>query len=158
MVPIHKSGDSLNVKNYRPICILNPIPKVFENTKFLTSCLGAEIVPEQIGFKKKISTEINLLTYHDILANALEGGEEVNSIYTDFSKAFDRVNHGVLIKKLEKLGVGGSLLRWILSYLTGRTQTVHINNFTSSQILVSSGVPQGSYHLITVYIYCLLMT
>ena len=147
VVPIHKSGDSSNVKNYRPICILNAIPKVFENivTKFLTSCLGAEIVPEQMGFKKNSSTEINLLTYHDILANALEGGEEVHSIYTDFSKAFDRVNHGVLIKKLEKLGVGGSLLRWILSYLTGRTQTVHINNFTSSQILVSSGVPQGSH-------------
>ena len=98
-----------------------------------------------MGFKKNFSTEINLLTYHDMLANALEGGEEVYSIYTDFSKAFDRVNHGVLIKKLEKLGVGGSLLRWILSYLTGKTQTVHINNFTSSQILVSSGVPQGSH-------------
>ena len=76
---------------------------MFENivTKFLTSCLGAEIVPEQMGFKKNSSTEINLLTYHDMLANALEGGEEVHSIYTDFSKAFDRVNHEVLIKKLE---------------------------------------------------------
>ena len=70
---------------------------------------------------------------------------KVHSIYTDFSKAFDRVNHGVLIKRLEKLGVGGSLLRWSLSYLTGRTQTIYINNFRSSQILVSSGVPQGSH-------------
>ena len=82
---------------------------MFENivTKFLTSCLGAEIVPEQMGFKKNSSTEINLLTYHDIVANAWEGGEEVHSIYTDFFNAFDRVNHGVLIKKLEKLGVEG---------------------------------------------------
>ena len=90
---------------------------MFENivTKFLTSCLGAEIVPEQMGFKKNSFTEINLLTYHDILANALERGKEVHLIYTDFSKAFDRVSHGVLIKELEKLEVGGSLLRWILS-------------------------------------------
>ena len=77
---------------------------MFENivTKFLTSCLGAKIVPEPMGFKKNSSTEINLFTYHDILANDLKGGEEVYSIYTDFSKAFDRVNHGVLIKKAGK--------------------------------------------------------
>ena len=104
MVSIHKSGDSSNVKNYRPICILNAIPKVFENivTKFLISCLDAEIVPEQMGFKKNSSTEINLLTYHDMLANALEGDEEVHSIYTDFSKAFDRVNLHDLNKKSGK--------------------------------------------------------
>ena len=147
MVPVHKSGDPENVANYRPISILNAIPKVFENlvTKFLTSCLGPNIIHEQFGFKKNSSTELNLLTYLDILTGALEGGVEVHSIYTDFSKAFDRVNHGLLISKLKTLGVSGTLLLWINSYITGRTQMVHLNNFKSSKILVSSGVPQGSH-------------
>ena len=73
------------INNNGPISILNAIPKIFKNivTKFLTSCLGPEIIHEQFGFKQNSSTELNLLTYVDILMDILERGEEVHSIYIE---------------------------------------------------------------------------
>ena len=76
---------------------------------------------------------------------ALESGSQVDVIYTDFSKAFDRVNHIILLAKLEALGITGSLLRWMDSYLTSRTQRVKTKGTYSSLIAVTSGVPQGSH-------------
>ena len=113
VVPIHKSGDKSNIKNYRPICIINTIPKMFENllTKYLSSQLSPEIIGQQFGFCVGRNTELNLLTYSQFILQALESGAEVHSIYTDFSKAFDKVPHDILINKLRTLGVNGSLLR-----------------------------------------------
>lgn len=147
VVPIHKSGDKSNIKNYRPICIINTIPKMFENllTKYLSSQLSPEIIGQQFGFCVGRNTELNLLTYSQFILQALESGAEVHSVYTDFSKAFDKVPHNILISKLKTLGVNGSLLRWLESYLTDRIQVVKINNFLSNEITVPSGVPQGSH-------------
>ena len=74
---------------------------------------------------------------------ALDSGLQVDAIYTDFSKAFD--NHVILLAKLEALGITGPLLRWMGSYLTGRTQRVNIKGTYSSLFAVTSGVPQGSH-------------
>lgn len=147
VVPIHKSGDRSNIRNFRPITILSIIPRVFESlvTKFLSSVLSPIINSEQFGFCSGKNAELNLLTYCHYISGALEVGAEVHSIYTDFSKAFDRVPHGVLLSKLETLGISGSLLDWIRSYLTSRTQMVRVNNFLSHEIPVPSGVPQGSH-------------
>ena len=75
----------------------------------------------------------------------MDGGGEVYSIYTDFSKAFDRVNHNILLNKLKIATMGGTLLQWIGSYLTNRTQMVNVSGFKSIDIEVPSGVPQGSH-------------
>lgn len=69
----------------------------------------------------------------------------MDTVYTDFSKAFDRVNHNLLVAKIEAFGVGGTLLSWFRSFLTGRTQVVRYRNYCSRLIIVSSGVPQGSH-------------
>ena len=147
VVPIHKSGSKSDVKNYRPVSILNVIPKLFENilTEYITPALGALIIDEQFGFMCRKSTELNLLSYVDYLLQALESGMEVHSIYTDFSKAFDRVNHELLLSKLKTAGVGGPLLDWFRSYLQDRVQVVRVHGFGSRSIRVTSGVPQGSH-------------
>ena len=147
MTPIHKSGSKADISNYRPVCILSAIPKLFENliTKYLTSLLGRTIIDEQFGFQRGRSTELNLITYVDYLSSVLDKGGVVHSIYTDFSKAFDRVNHTLLLKKLEAIGVSGAFLDWITGYLSDRSQIVKVNNFRSYEVMVPSGVPQGSH-------------
>ena len=76
---------------------------------------------------------------------ALDSGLQVDAIYTDFSEAFDRVNHVIRLAKLEALGITGPLLRWMESYLTGRTQRVNIKGTYSGLFAITSGVPQGSH-------------
>lgn len=147
VVPIHKAGDKSNVKNYRPISISDAIPKVFEKlvTKQLSTVFNPIIVNEQFGFCPYKNTELNLLTYTNYISEALETGVEVHSVYTDFTKAFDRVPHKLLLGKLDALGVSGAMLDWIGSYLGDRSQVVRVNNFLSNEIMVPSGVPQGSH-------------
>ena len=77
--------------------------------------------------------------------NQLEKGKQIDSIYTDFSKAFDRVNHEILFYKLKTLGISGNLLNWLISYLSNRTQQVKFQGKISKFINVTSGVPQGSH-------------
>jgi len=91
------------------------------------------------------STTTNLLLYHDYINTALEQRTQVDTIYTDFSKAFDTVNHSILINKLSSYGVGGPLLSWLSSFITNRYQLIRFNNFVSRYIEVPSGVPQGSH-------------
>lgn len=85
----------------------------------------------------------NLAEYTSFLRSNLGSRGQVDSIYTDFSKAFDKVDHKLLIFKLRKYGVSGSLLAWIESYLSNRTQVVKFKNTLSQSVNVTSGVPQG---------------
>ena len=79
------------------------------------------------------------------ISETLDNGGQVDVVYTDFSKAFDRVSHPILLEKLWKFGVRDPLLRWCADYLTGRSQLVKLGDSISQPILVTSGVPQGSY-------------
>jgi hypothetical protein len=99
----------------------------------------------QHGFVKGMSTVTNLACYSDYLLTNLKDCVQIDAIYTDFAKAFDRVPHKVLIGKLRQLGFSGSLLNWISCYLDGRIQNVKIGNSISHAIEVTSGVPQGSH-------------
>ena len=103
------------------------------------------ISPLQHGFISGRSTSTNLAIFSNYVLSVLEQGYQCDVIYTDFSKAFDRVDHSILIAKLHKLGFRSNLLNWFDSYLTGRVQYVRINNVTSNPIVVTSGVPQGSH-------------
>jgi len=147
ITPVFKAGDRSRVENYRPVSVLSAIPKIFESfvTEFMSDSFKNIIIQEQHGFKSGRSTLTNLLLYSDSLLRALEEGSQVDSIYTDFSKAFDRVNHGILCSKLQALGIEGSMLEWIRSYLMDRTQLVRVKGFVSRVIMVTSGVPQGSH-------------
>jgi len=95
------------------------------------------------GLKKSEFT--NLLTYHTDLINSIENGVQIDSVYTDFSKAFDKVNHYLLIILLQRFGLHSNFLNWLTSYLMDRCQLVKLSNSLSKVIFVSSRVPQGSH-------------
>lgn len=115
MVPIFKSGDKGKVCNYRPISKLSLIPKLFESliAKKLSNLLSNYTCPNQHGFWFKKSVFTNLLTYHTDLINSVENGVQIDSVYTDFSKAFDKVNHYLLKIKLQRFGLHGNFLNWL---------------------------------------------
>jgi len=98
----------------------------------------------QHGFMPKKSCLINLLEFLEYVTNAVDCGEAIDVIYLDFQKAFDKVPHVRLLKKLEAHGITGSLLNWIGEWLNGRLQRVVLNGNTSMLFYVISGVPQGS--------------
>lgn len=145
--PIPKGGDSTQITNYRPISITSVIPKMFESiiSKKLIPIFKNIIIDEQHGFMSSRSTCTNLLVLQHYLLDAFKAGLQVDVIYTDFSKAFDKIDHGILSAKLYNLGIRNPFYSWLVSFLTGRKQYVKIKNFNSSMYDVSSGVPQGSH-------------
>lgn len=146
VTPIFKSGSRPNVSDYRPISVLSHIPKIFESLvhRSISQALTPYINYQQHGFTAGRSTVTNLLIYTDYIFQSLDKQVQVDAIYTDFQKAFDKVDHELLLKKLAYSGIGGSLLRWFASYLKNRYQIININGHRSQRKLVSSGVIQGS--------------
>ena len=100
--------------------------------------------PYQFGFRNNHSQELALLYLVDKISNALDNGECVLGLFLDFSKAFDTVNHDILLTKLEYLGIRGIPLEWFKSYLADRRQYVIYNDIKSSCKTITCGVPQGS--------------
>lgn len=147
ITPVFKAGNKQNVLNYRPISIMGSIAKIFDciMTQKLTSKCIQFVTSRQHGFVKGRSTLTNLILYSDYIAQSLNRSVQVDSIYLDFAKAFDSVNHGILIYKLFNLGIKGSTLKWIASYLTNRELQVNIKGNFSRPFIVNSGVPQGSH-------------
>lgn len=96
------------------------------------------------GFFSKRSTQTNLMEYVSILAREIVDGGQVDSVYTDFNKANDKVDHGRLIGKLKWHGINSNLAQWFSSYLSDRSQFVVIGRSSSDRIIPTSGVPQGS--------------
>ena len=143
LVPIFKSGDRADVENYRGISLLSSVAKLFESiiTDELFKTYKHYIVPEQHGFYRGRSTATNLADYHTFLVSSVEAGNQVDVIYTDLSKAFDSVCHSQLEKKLYAIGVSGTYLQWITSYLTSRKQRVTVGGAVSREVTVTSGVP-----------------
>lgn len=147
LIPIFKSGQRAEIKNYRGIAIISCIPKLFEaiiNQKIFTQVRNS-IVSNQHGFFKGRSTSTNLLEFVNFALVSMDRGNSVETLYTDFSKAFDRVDIPMLIFKLKRMGFDTQLIKWIESYLTDRTQIVRFKSCYSDLIKVTSGVPQGSH-------------
>lgn len=145
---IHKGGDRDDLSNYRPISILPIFSKCLEkiiNERMSNFCEKHDIlIPNQFGFRKGYSTESALLKQKELILQGIEQKLFTLGIFVDFSKAFDRINHRTLLKKLEAYGFRGIFLTLIESYLKYRQQQVIINDKTSSLKHISCGVPQGS--------------
>ena len=155
ITPIHK-GDSRELfTNYRSTSLL-PIPaKCLE--RIVHSAIYDHVSPflteRQHGFVKGRSCETQLILTHHQWATALDQGRQVDVVCLDFSKAFDKLNHVVLLQKLCNFGITGSLLQWCESYLSNRRQRVVLDGISSSWSNVSSGVPHAGL-FISAFIFC----
>lgn len=147
VIPIYKSDEKDNVKNYRPISILSTFAKVFESLvcPYIQTHFKLYLSDSQHGFVGSRSTCTNLATFTEMLSDAIDRGKQIDVIYTDFSKAFDRVPHHILLSKLSAYGITGTLYNWLKSYLENRFFFVAVNGFESGTYKTSSGVPQGSH-------------
>lgn len=147
VTPVHKTGSIHNVENYRPISILCCLAKVLELLIHdrMYSAAKPIISEYQHGFVKNRSTVTNLMCYTSTLHACLEKRCQVDSIYFDFSKAFDKVPHGLTLTKLERLGFPDWIISWLRSYLVGRSAFVKLKNVKSDIYTTPTGVPQGSH-------------
>lgn len=147
VIPIFKSGDKHLAINYRPVCKNSTIAQVFDNiiTIKLTSVFENIIAPQQHGFTKQKSTLSNLLSFTETIHESFDEKCQLDAVYTDFSKAFDTIDHSALIFKLSCSGISGDLLRWLESYLRNRFQIVKLGKCFSKGFRTTSGVPQGSH-------------
>lgn len=146
IIPVHKKGPADNVGNYRPIALINSFAKVFEMllAERLEFQAKSRISDNQHGFCKGRSTTSNLVVFTEYVSRLLDKCLQVDTIYTDFSKAFDVLDHTILLNKLNQFGCSLNLLMLFESYLSDRTQYVEILGYQSNIFKATSGVPQGS--------------
>ena len=148
VTPIFKKGDKHEISNYRPISVLSLINKLFEKIihkrlyKYPTKC--NIIYQYQFGFREGHSTVQALTEITDRIKNAIDNKMLTCGIMIDLTKAFDTVNHNILLKKLYNYGLRGNVYKLFKSYLTNRKQYVKIKNENSDLKSISCGVPQGS--------------
>ena len=149
ITPVFKKGDKRKAGNYRPISLTSHIIKIFERIvrRNIISYLETNkiITDTQHGFRSGRSCFTQLLDHMENIYKNLQENKEVDVIYLDYAKAFDKVDHEILLVKLKKLGIKGKLLQWIKDFLSNnRFQTVLVNGKRSFLASVLSGVPQGS--------------
>ena len=148
IIPLHKGGNRAEPSNYRPISLTSHLIKTMERVvrAEMVSYLEFHMLmdPRQHGSRVGRSTLSQLLVHQDEVLKALEEGFNIDTIYTDFSKAFDKCDFGILLHKIKKLGIKGKLGRWIQSFLNQRQQKVMVNKMKSTGTPLKSGIPQGS--------------
>lgn len=154
--PMHKKGDTSDVNNYRPISLLTALSKILEKVMYCRVashlCKNKVLTKCQFGFQKGFSTENAIYTFTNEILNAMSNRKSPVGIFCDLSKAFDCVNHGILLDKLKYCGMNGTAHNWFKSYLTGRVQKVEISSSHNMQKTadfsnwgtIKNGVPQGS--------------
>ena len=140
VIPLYKSGDCELIVNYRPVSILPS----FSN-RLLNYIDKHEILcNSEYGFRKQHSTTLALIDMYDKISSSIDQGKCSVGVFLALSKAFDTVNHDILLNKLDYYGIHGLSLDWFKSYLTNRSQFVEFNGASSSSKFISCGVPQGS--------------
>ena len=146
--PIFKKNDKNKCENYRPISLLSNISKLYERMMH-TRLYGffekfQLFYKHQFGFRKQHSTNHAILSIIEDIRNSLDKREFVCGVFIDLEKAFDTVNHKILLQKLEHYGVRGICNSWFNSYLSNRKQKVKFKDKCSEYLDITCGVPQGS--------------
>ena len=148
VIPIYKAESKLLCNNYRPISLLSNISKIIEKlmhsrlNMFLSefNCLYSM----QFGFRCGTSTSHTLISITEAIQNSIDTGKFACGVFIDLQKAFDTVNHDILLTKLSHYGIRGTTNKWFQSYLKIRKQFVSINGFESDHKEINCGVPQSS--------------
>ena len=148
VIPIYKKGERNLPSNYRPISLLSIFDKILEKLMYkrLSNYLETNkiLYKYQFGFRKNHSTSQAVMEVLDKIYQYCDNREVIMGIYLDLQKAFDTVNHSILIEKLAMYGVRGLVLNWFISYLSNRKQYTVLSNCKSAAESISYGVPQGS--------------
>ena len=148
IVPLFKKGKRDDPKNYRPISLTSIIGKILESIikdSMLEHLEQHKLIRDsQHGFTRGRSCLTNLIDFMEVVTSMLDEGDPVDMVYLDFAKAFDKVPHQRLLRKLEAHGVGGKVCEWVKNWIMGRRQKVGLNRNYSEWQSVLSGVPQGS--------------
>ena len=148
VTPVYKNGDATDPANYRPISTLSSFSKVFEKLIYNHLYTFLEkygiFVLVSIWFRKGYSTEQAVLEITDSRKKAMDKKLVTCGIFLDFSKAFDTINHDILLSKLYRYGIRGNPLRWFENYLYNRNQVFKIGDTISSSQTIICGIPQGS--------------
>ena len=146
VTPIHKSKEKFLLKNYRPVSLIPIVSKLFERNMFdqISSYIEKFLSPYLFGYRKGHSTEQCLIIMTETWKTSLNKKGAAGAILTDLSKAFDCLNHDLLIAKLEAYGFGKAALKFIYDYLKDRKQRTKVNGSFSSWLELTCGVPQGS--------------
>ena len=148
VIPVYKKDSRLSFDNYRPISLLSNLDKIFEKLiyprifNFLDN--NNSIFCKQFGFRSKHSTAHAILNMSQNISDSLDEGYFGCGVFVDLRKAFDTVDHQILLQKLKHYGIRGTALNLLSSYLSNRYQFVTVNGVSSKKALVKHGVPQGS--------------
>ena len=148
VIPIYKSNDPQHFKNYRPISLLPAFSKIIEKIVykrlFRFISLHNILSPSQYGFQENLSTQLAILELQNKIVKAMNDNKSCIGLFIDLAKAFDTLNHSILLEKLCNYGIRGLSLQWFRSYLQDRYQFVKYKNVNSEHEQVTCGVPQGS--------------
>ena len=148
IIPIHKGGSTQEVNNFRPIALLSIFDKIMEKImhKKLYHFLEENniLFKKQFSFRKNNSTVYALIEITEKIKKSIDSGLYGCGIFIDLRKAFDTVNHDILLMKLQHYGIRSNMLSWFKSYLTDRKQFVSFNGQNSETLETNCGVPQGS--------------
>lgn len=146
--PVFKGGDAADFSNYRPISILPSFSKIYERLVYnrLMSFIDKHdlLYHNQFGFRKKHDTCMAVIEMVDRISQAMDSNFYSAGVFIDLSKAFDTLDHKILLQKLEYYGVRGIALKWFASYLENRQQYVDFCGVQSRYLRINTGVPQGS--------------
>ena len=148
VIPLFKKGCPLTSSNYRPISLLSVFSKIAEKVMYERLYKFLEkheiLYTLQFGFRASHSINHALVSLTEAIKNSLDNRKFGCGIFIDLQKAFDTVNHNILLMKLEHYGIRGTALDWFKSYLSDRKQYVSVNGSNSSHLNITCGVPQGS--------------